>query len=106
MDLFQVGAQCGLKPNDVLDMSLDMLKACIQGYSDHLFDLETVGIKAGFWAGYYSKAKRPRSYVRVIKDLIKKRRLGKSPANKPNVDVEAFKSMENKFWAAYSQKGR
>lgn len=87
-------------------MSLDMLNACIQGYTDHLFDLETVGIKTGFWAGYYFKVKRPRSYVRVIKELIRKRNTGKSRSNKPNVDVDAFKSMEDKFWSAYSQKGR
>jgi hypothetical protein len=101
--LFRVGAQIGLKPDEVLDTTLDVLKAMIQGYSDHIFDLQLVCTQAGYWAGYYSRAKKPKSIKQIVSTMLRgkeaeERKHSKSKnAVKPEVDVEAFLEMERQF---------
>ena len=80
--MFQIGAQCGLKPDEVLDMSLDMFKAVVQGY----------------WAGYYSRAKKPKSLESVLKKLFKAKERNSDKLYKQkkidDVDVESFLAKE------------
>lgn len=84
-------------------MTLDMLKAMIQGYSDHIFDLQLVCTQAGYWAGYYSRTKKPKSIKQVISTMLhgkaaEERKHSKSKnAVKPEVDVGAFLEMERQF---------
>ena len=47
-DLFKVGSQCGVMPNDVLDMSLDMFNAVVEGYSEHLTDMQEIAVHNGY----------------------------------------------------------
>lgn len=96
----------GLKPDEVLDMSLDVLNAYIQGYSDHMFDLQILGVQQGYYAGYYSRAKKPQSIKSVVKKLVdsRSRRKKKSTSvEKPSVDIEAFQAMDAQFKARYKQ---
>ncbi len=95
--MFQIGAQCGLKPNEVLDMSLDVFNAVIRGYSDHIFDLQVVAVHQGYWAGYYGRARKPKNLDTVLKKLLK----AKSKDSRKNsqkkvteVDVETFLKRE------------
>jgi hypothetical protein len=100
--LFRIGAQCGLKPQEVLDMSLDMLKAVIQGYSDHIFDLQLVAVHQGYWSGYYNRAKKPKNLESVLKKMLNVREKNSKKSNPhvrrkaEDVDVEAFLAMEQK----------
>ena len=79
-------------------MSLDMLKAVIQGYSDHMFDLQLVAVHQGYWAGYYNRAKKPKSLETILNKMFK----GKEKKDNKNskqkkvedVDVEAFLARE------------
>ena len=100
--------QIGLKPDEVLDMSLDVFKACARGYADHIFDLQLVGVQQGYWAGYYSSAKKPKPLKYVIDKLFKARRKGEHDSQtveKPDVDVDAFLAMEAQFNAKLQVKG-
>nr|DAT31928.1 MAG TPA: hypothetical protein [Caudoviricetes sp.] len=99
--------QIGLKPDEVLDMSLDVFQACARGYADHIFDLQLVGVQQGYWAGYYSSAKKPKPLKYIMDKLFKARRKGEHDAQtveKPDVDVDAFLAMEAQFNAKLQAK--
>lgn len=99
--------QIGLKPDEVLDMSLDVFQACARGYADHIFDLQLVGVQQGYWAGYYSSAKKPKPLKYVIDKLFKARRKGEhvsQTVEKTDVDVDAFLAMEAQFNAKLQAK--
>lgn len=96
--MFAVGSQCGLLPDQVLDLNLPQMRAVIQGYQDHLFDLKCLTVYAGYWAGYYSSAKRPKPVGTILQELLNshKRAEGHS-LQKPEVDVEEFLRREEEF---------
>ena len=109
-DLFTVGAQCGLKPNEVLDMSLTTFCAVIDGYQEHLFDLKCISVYQGFWAGYYGNTKRPKPLSTVLSSLLKEhvkakqaRRGNKPEKPRPDVDVTAFLERERAFKSKYDR---
>ena len=86
-------------------MSLEVFQAYVLGYSDHLFDQQILAVQAGYWAGYYSKAKRPKNIKSILTSMLRKRTQAekkvRTPA--PEVDVEAFLAMEQKFKERMSQ---
>ena len=88
--------QIGLKPSEVLDMSLDVFRACSRGYSAHMFDMQILGVQQGYWAGYYSRTKKPKS-VKSIVDKMVREKSRSTKQEKPDVDVEAFLKMEEQF---------
>jgi len=79
-------------------MSLDVLKAVIKGYSDHIFDLQLVAVHQGYWSGYYSRAKKPKNLETILKKLFKaKEKSTESPYKQKkveDVDVESFLAKE------------
>ena len=98
--------QIGLKPNELLDMSLDTLKACISGYSDRLLDMQILGVQQGYWAGYYSRAKKPKSVKSIIRTLLQtksEKQTKNYSVEKPDVNVDAFLNMENQFKERYNK---
>lgn len=98
MDLFKLGGQCGLKPNEVLDISLEVFQAYVDGYTDHMFDEQLMTVHTGFWAGYYANSKHPKSVKSIITSLQNKREHDKQgSAHVDTVDVDAFLAMEAKF---------
>ena len=88
--------QIGLKPSEVLDMSLDVFRACSRGYSARMFDTQILGVQQGYWAGYYSRTKKPKS-VKSIVDKMVREKSRSTKQEKPDVDVEAFLKMEEQF---------
>ena len=96
-------------PNDVLDMSLDMVKAVVQGYGDRLLDHQIIALQTGYWSAYYAGAKHPKP-VHVIAADMSQRHSKQSRADttttKPDVDVDAFLEMEAQFKAKLEQQGR
>lgn len=86
-------------------MSLEVFQAYVAGYSDHLFNQQTLAVQTGYWAGYYSKAKHPKNIKTILTTMLRKRTQAekkiKMPA--PEVDVEAFLAMEQKFKERISQ---
>lgn len=95
--------QVGLKPDEVLDMSLEVFRACLEGYSDRLFDQELLSVQQGYWSGYYSRSKKPKPFKTIFTTLVKARERRKSKNAKeltrPDVDVLAFQEMERQFQA-------
>ena len=79
-------------------MSLDVFKAVIKGYSDHIFDLQLLSVHQGYWSGYYNRAKKPKSLESILKKMFKAREknTGGPSAQKKveDVDVESFLAME------------
>ena len=80
-------------------MSLEVFNAYVEGYGDRLFDQHVLAVQAGYWAGYYNRAKHPKSIKSVLTSMLHKRQQTdrgiKTPA--PEVDVEAYLEMERKF---------
>ena len=79
-------------------MSLDVFKAVIKGYSDHIFDLQLVAVHQGYWSGYYNRAKKPKSLESILKKLFRaKEKGGDTPYKQKkveDVDVEGFLAKE------------
>lgn len=79
-------------------MSLDMFKAVVKGYSDHIFDLQLVAVHQGYWSGYYSRAKKPKNLETVLKKLFKAKEKGEDGPHRQkkveDVDVESFLAKE------------
>lgn len=76
-------------------MSLDVLKAVIQGYSDHIFDLQLLAAHQGYWAGYYNRAKRPKNLGAVLKKMLKVKEQSEHKQTRvDDVDVETFLARE------------
>lgn len=85
-------------------MSLDMYQAYVDGYTDHMFDEQLMTVHTGFWAGYYSNSKHPRSVKEIMTSLQRKRdRARKTGQHVDTVDVDAFLAMEEKFKAHMQQ---
>lgn len=66
--MWEIGAQCGLKPDEVLDMTLPMFRAFIRGYDDHMFSLQRIAVISGFYSGYYMSSK-PKPLDQVLQQL-------------------------------------
>lgn len=80
-------------------MSLDMLRAVISGYTDHIFDLEIVAVYQGYWSGYYNRAKKPKPTKSIIEKMFRtKERNSKTSKQQKaeEVDVETFLAREQK----------
>ena len=79
-------------------MSLDVFKAVIQGYTDHMFDLQLVAVHQGYWSGYYNRSKKPKSLESILKKLFKAREKSRDGDYRQkkveDVDVESFLAME------------
>lgn len=71
----------------------------MQGYSDHVFDMQLLTVHAGFWSRYYN-TKRPKPLHYILNKLV----LGRSKTKDvkgnepiPEVDVDAFLAREARF---------
>lgn len=80
-------------------MSLDMFKAVVKGYSDHMFDLQLIAVHQGYWSGYYNRAKKPKSLETILNKMFRAREKDTDSSYKQkkveNVDVEGFLAMEH-----------
>lgn len=76
-----------------------MFNAYVRGYGDRLFDQQVLAVQAGYWAGYYIKARHPKSIQSILKAMLNKHRQSdkKMQAPTPDVDVEAFLAQERQF---------
>lgn len=79
-------------------MSLDMFKAVIQGYSDHMFDLQLLAVHQGYWSGYYGRTKKPKNLASILKKMFKAKEKSEDVPHKQkkaeDVDVEKFLERE------------
>lgn len=79
------------------------LRAVIEGYQEHLFDLKCLSVYQGFWAGYFGNSKKPKSLNSILMKLVKehqqqkKRQHSKKSVSKPAVDVDKFLARERRF---------
>ncbi len=73
-----------------------MFRACVNGYQEHLFDMQCLAVQQGFWAGYY-QSKKPKPVNIIIEKLERERRKvlnkGKN-IPKPEVDVSKYLERE------------
>lgn len=87
-------------------MSLARFKACVAGYSDHIFDLQLLAVYSGYWSGYYSNAKKPKSIKTVFEKLISgHNRSNNKSKHSSNVDVDAFLAAEKQFRERLKRQG-
>jgi hypothetical protein len=75
-----------------------MFKAVVQGYSDHIFDLQLVAVHQGYWSGYYSRSKKPKSLESILKKMLQGKEKGQGKISRQKkaeeVDVETFLARE------------
>nr|DAD55415.1 MAG TPA: hypothetical protein [Siphoviridae sp. ctoNj20] len=77
-------------------MNLELLGAVVQGYTDRVQDQELLAVQSGYWSGYWSNSKHPKSLKQVV-DLITRNRKPQHQQHSNDVDVETFLEMERKF---------
>lgn len=87
-------------PNDLLDLSLEQVKAVVAGYQDRELDLECHCVLTGYYAGYYLGAKRAKKPGEIIKKLLHYRSKAlnthkDASSNEP--DLEYLHAMDSKF---------
>lgn len=79
-------------------MSLDVFKAVVKGYADHIFDLQLVAVHQGYWSGYYNRAKKPKNLGTILKKLLKSKEKSEDTPHQQkrveDVDVETFLARE------------
>lgn len=82
-------------------MSLDVFNAVVKGYTNHLFDLQVISVQTGYWAGYYTRAKKPKPLKSVISNVTRSKNKEEKTSRKgvkaSEVNVDAFLAMEQKF---------
>lgn len=80
-------------------MPLDVVHAYLQGYAEHLFNLQLISVQQGYWAGYFTRAKRAKPLKNIIEELVRAhtKKAPLQPKDKPDVDVEAFLRTEQEF---------
>lgn len=95
-----LGGQCGLTPDQVLDMNIPMVQAIIEGYEEYLFDQRCLAVHYGYWAGYY-QSKNPKLPDKVINDMVSKHTMDRRQrmmqlqnVPRPDVDVDLFMQRE------------
>lgn len=83
-------------------MNIPMLRAYVQGYQEHLFDLQCLAVHQGYWAGYY-RSRKPKSAKTILNRMVRehekavKKASGKSKyIPKPEVDLDRFMQLEAK----------
>lgn len=86
------------------------LRAVIAGYQEHLFDLQCLAVHQGYWAGYYSNSKKPKSLNSILKKLFTEHRKSKikvatKALPKPEVDLDTFMQRERKLNAFLERSG-
>lgn len=100
--MFRLGSQAGLKPDEVLDLSLPVYQAVVDGYSARLTDLKVCAVLSGYYSGYYNRAKRPKDVSKIIDSLLKEQSPSKKKEKVSDVDVASFIEQEKRFKAAYT----
>lgn len=100
-----------MKPNDVLDMSMDVFTAYVNGYSDRLLDQQILAMQTGHWAAYFVGSKHPKSIKELSEKMLKEHlkqdaKLKNPSAPRPDVDVAAYLEQEARFKAKMKQQGR
>lgn len=96
-------------PDDVLDMSLDMVRAVIAGYGDRMLDYQILALQSGYWSAYYSGSKHPKPMNQLAEDMVRrhqKQNKKRVSAPRPDVDVAAFLEREATFQSKLKQQGR
>lgn len=80
-------------------MSVDTYNACVEGYGDHLFDLQILAVQQGYWSGYYGMgSKHPKLPDKIAEDMLRRKERGKNSGTHSNeVDVEQFLATEREF---------
>ena len=91
-----------MKPDEVLDLNFDTFNAVVEGYTDRVFDQQLITVQTGYWSGYYSNSKHPKSVDSIMMKMIDSRRKS-SKSNVSEIDVEEFLRREEAFNARLSQ---
>lgn len=80
----------------MLDMNLDMFKAYVEGYQEHLFDMQCLAVHQGYWAGYF-QSKKPKKPNQLLEQMIRDHTKEKN-ANvpKPEVDIDRIMRLDKK----------
>lgn len=75
---------------------MDVLEACILGYSDSLIDRQAIAAQTGYWSAYY-QSKRPKKISSIIQSILSnrsKKSTTKKAADISDSDIQQFMQRE------------
>lgn len=85
-------------------MSVDTFNACIEGYTDHMFDMHLNAVQQGYWSAYFTNSKHPKSMAKIQEMLVDTRYKQKTHSkHADDVDVDEFLRREAEFNAKLSE---
>lgn len=95
-----MGSHAGIKPNDVLDMTMEELQAFLDGFNNRLMDQHVQAINSGYWAGYYTnsgrKAKAPATHIKKLMQAGTKKKRKTAGDEGMEQQVARFEALERK----------
>ena len=95
-------------PDDLLSLNLGQVQAVIDGYSDRTTDQVNVAVWSGYYSGYYTRGKHPKSPTDIIKNLLKlaSKHKTKTPKTAPvDINDEIAKFAERELRFVFAEKG-
>lgn len=81
-----------MTPDALLDMNLDTLECYLLGREQAQVDQLLLAVQTGYWAGYYSNAKKPKPLEYFLRKIEKGRYGHQTCTDVP--DIEKFKQRE------------
>lgn len=100
LDLFRLGFNIGIMPDELLDMPLDVLGALIQGYRDRIIDDQSTAAQIGYWCAYY-QSKHPRNINDVASEISESKYKTENEIKKGTVEdldagIKRFEELESR----------
>lgn len=84
-----------------------MFQAFVDGYQEHLFDMECLAVHNGYWAGYY-QSKKPKAVGTILEKMVREHTKAKKSTNKnvpkPEVNIKLFMEREQRRMAYLERK--
>ena len=79
-------------------MNFEIFGTVVQGYNDRVKDQKILAVLSGYWSGYWSNSKHPKSLQKVIEIVTSEHKTSnKKNVHAGEVDVEAFLEKERLF---------
>lgn len=103
MDLFRLGYNIGLKPDEVLDCTIDVFNAIVLGYNDYIVDQQALGAQIGYWSAYF-QSRKPKRLSKIVESILhSKYSKSQETAITTDSDIQKFKERELRRMATYSK---
>ena len=92
-----------MKPEEVLDTTLDVFNALVKGYNDRIIDFQALTAQIGYWSAYY-QSKRPKKLDTIVSQILKNKLTKSSePTITTESDIKKFQERELRRISTYNR---